>query len=100
MMRFLKMGLLLAALALWLALPAEAAATGIAGIADGATAYRVLVFSKTLGYRHDSITNGIAALRQLGLENGSGRGSPRGRNPIGASLLRLPRPTLRFSFGL
>jgi cytochrome c len=31
---------------------------------------RVLVFSKTAGYRHSSIPNGIAAIRKLGLENG------------------------------
>ena len=31
---------------------------------------RVLVFSKTSGYRHASIPNGIAAIRKLGLENG------------------------------
>jgi type 1 glutamine amidotransferase len=32
-------------------------------------AFRVLVFSKTIGYRHTSITNGIAAIRQLGVAN-------------------------------
>lgn len=32
-------------------------------------AFQVLVFSKTLGYRHDSITNGLAAIRQLGTNN-------------------------------
>src|SRR5260370_41290542 len=31
---------------------------------------RVLVFSKTAGFRHSSIPNGIAAVRKLGLENG------------------------------
>src|SRR5260370_17367025 len=31
---------------------------------------RVLVFSKTAGFRHSSIPNGIAAIRKLGLENG------------------------------
>jgi cytochrome c len=31
---------------------------------------RVLVFSKTAGYRHDSIPDGIAAIRRLGAENG------------------------------
>ena len=31
---------------------------------------RVLVFSKTAGYRHSSITNGIAAIRKLGQEHG------------------------------
>src|SRR5262249_8842480 len=31
---------------------------------------RILVFSRTLGFRHDSIPNGIAAIIQLGVENG------------------------------
>jgi len=31
---------------------------------------KVLVFSKTAGFRHDSIPDGIAAVRQLGAENG------------------------------
>ncbi|MCI0391252.1 MAG: ThuA domain-containing protein [Acidobacteria bacterium] len=31
---------------------------------------RVLIFSKTTGFRHDSITDGIAAIRQLGQQNG------------------------------
>src|SRR3954463_3378597 len=31
---------------------------------------RVLVFSKTAGYRHSSIPNGIAAVRKIGQENG------------------------------
>lgn len=64
--------LLTAALSLLIILPvaaAESAETGPVG--DGA-AFRVLVFSKTLGFRHDSITNGIAALRHLGLESGFG----------------------------
>lgn len=33
------------------------------------TDFRVLVFSKTLLYRHASITNGIAMLKKLGAEN-------------------------------
>ena len=31
---------------------------------------RVLVFSKTAGFRHSSIPNGIAAIQKLGKENG------------------------------
>lgn len=31
---------------------------------------RVLVFSKTAGFRHSSIPNGIAAIQQLGAQNG------------------------------
>lgn len=33
-------------------------------------AFRVLVFSKTAGYRHDSIPDGLAAIRALGTSNG------------------------------
>jgi type 1 glutamine amidotransferase len=33
-------------------------------------ANRVLVFSRTLGFRHDSIPDGIAAIQQLGAANG------------------------------
>src|SRR5712664_1385068 len=33
-------------------------------------AYKVLVFSATAGYRHASITNGIATIRALGTNNG------------------------------
>ena len=36
------------------------------GLGEG----RVLVFSKTAGFRHDSILDGIAAIRGLGAENG------------------------------
>ena len=36
----------------------------------GKESFQVLVFSKTLGYRHASITNGIAAIRELGSRNG------------------------------
>ena len=31
--------------------------------------YKVLVFSKTVAFRHASIPNGLAAIQQLGLEN-------------------------------
>jgi type 1 glutamine amidotransferase len=45
---------------------------GMAAQSEGAdtTPLGVLVFSKTLGYRHASITNGIAAIRELGSQNG------------------------------
>ncbi|MEU1203382.1 ThuA domain-containing protein [Streptomyces sp. NPDC005813] len=36
----------------------------------GAEGKRVLVFSKTAGFRHDSIPEGIAAVRELGTEGG------------------------------
>src|SRR5258708_38516282 len=38
--------------------------------AAAAQQLRVLVFSKTAGFRHSSIPNGIAAIRRLGQENG------------------------------
>lgn len=34
------------------------------------SAYDVLVFSETAGFRHDSIDEGIAAIKKLGRENG------------------------------
>ena len=40
-----------------------------AGTANAATPFRVLVFSKTTGFRHDSIPAGITAIRQLGQQN-------------------------------
>ena len=36
---------------------------------DGDSGFSVLVFSKTSGYRHDSIPDGIAAIEQLGADN-------------------------------
>ncbi|WP_428312931.1 ThuA domain-containing protein [Hydrocarboniphaga sp.] len=37
---------------------------------DGMDRYSVLVFSKTTGFRHDSIAQGIATIRELGDANG------------------------------
>src|SRR5262245_60412704 len=34
--------------------------------------FSILVFSKTTGYRHDSIGAGVQALRELGAEHGFG----------------------------
>src|SRR5690349_764480 len=34
------------------------------------TGFTILVFSKTTGFRHDSIPDGIAAIRTLGAEHG------------------------------
>lgn len=48
---------------------AAACATGATG-ATQAEDPRVLVFSKTAGFRHTSIEPGIAAIRRLGQENG------------------------------
>src|SRR5882762_8134491 len=39
-------------------------------VAAAAQQPRVLVFSKTTGFRHNSIPNGIAAIQKLGQENG------------------------------
>jgi type 1 glutamine amidotransferase len=50
-----------------LALAALALSASTAGAAD---AFKVLVFSKTKGYRHDSIPVGIEAIKKLGAENG------------------------------
>jgi type 1 glutamine amidotransferase len=36
---------------------------------DSETGFSVLVFSKTAGFRHDSIPDGIAAIEQLGADN-------------------------------
>lgn len=49
-----------------MALPGHAAEKRAEPTADE----RVLVFSKTAGFRHDSIPEGIAAIEQLGSENG------------------------------
>ncbi|MEV4116530.1 ThuA domain-containing protein [Nonomuraea sp. NPDC049695] len=46
-----------------------AAATMIPAIPAQAAAFKVLVFSKTAGFRHDSIPNGIQAIRDLGAAN-------------------------------
>jgi type 1 glutamine amidotransferase len=47
-----------------------AAVAGPASISAAAPLTRVLVFSKTAGFRHSSIPNGIAAIQQLGTANG------------------------------
>jgi len=49
---------------------ALALATSLAVSTAVAQQPRVLVFSKTAAYRHASIPNGIAAIKQLGLQNG------------------------------
>ncbi|HLQ59967.1 MAG TPA: ThuA domain-containing protein, partial [Gemmatimonadales bacterium] len=53
-----------------LALPLLAAISIPPPVAAAAQQPRVLVFSKTAGFRHSSIPNGIAAIRKLGQENG------------------------------
>lgn len=49
---------------------AIAAAPFTSQAGDAGAAFRVLVFSKTLGYRHASIPDGIRAIRELGSANG------------------------------
>lgn len=51
------------------ALPGNAAEPPAAS-GDGAEASQILVFSKTAGFRHDSIPDGIATIEKLGQENG------------------------------
>ncbi len=53
-----------------LALPLLAAISIPPPVAAAVQQPRVLVFSKTAGFRHSSIPNGIAAIRKLGQENG------------------------------
>jgi type 1 glutamine amidotransferase len=47
-----------------------AAGVAASGPAQAAPLTKVLVFSKTAGFRHSSIPNGIAAVQQLGAANG------------------------------
>ncbi|WP_214111320.1 ThuA domain-containing protein, partial [Acrocarpospora catenulata] len=62
-----------ATMALALVLPFLAVLPIFAAPANAATAaapdFKVLVFSKTAGFRHDSIPDGIAAIQKLGQEN-------------------------------
>lgn len=64
---------LLLALAAGVALPPSAGTAAHAPRAGtlpgGAEAYRILVFSKTTGFRHDSIAAAVAAVRNLGAQN-------------------------------
>jgi type 1 glutamine amidotransferase len=48
---------------------ALAAATLAAGLAAHAEQFKVLLFSKTAGWHHDSIYDGITAIRQLGKQH-------------------------------
>jgi type 1 glutamine amidotransferase len=60
----------LASLMLWAAAQPISAAPVNPLPSQRAGSFRVLVFSKTLGYRHASITNGIAAIQALGAQDG------------------------------
>ena len=62
--------LLAATLAMGLAVQSAGGGADSATAGGEMTPFPVLVFSRTLGYRHASITNGIVALRELGSQNG------------------------------
>ena len=47
-----------------------AAILSISGIACAQTQFEILVFSKTTGFRHASIADGIQAVQELGAEHG------------------------------
>ncbi|WP_405150185.1 ThuA domain-containing protein [Sphaerisporangium sp. NBC_01403] len=64
MRNLLRRGLTLAAAAL-----AIIAGTGTGQATAADSAYKVLVFSKTAGFRHDSIPAGVQAIRDLGAAN-------------------------------
>ena len=49
---------------------ALSAMSALPSVAAAAPSDKVLVFSKTAGFRHDSIPDGIARIKQLGTENG------------------------------
>ncbi|BBM73039.1 ThuA domain-containing protein [Rhodothermus marinus] len=65
-MRLLHLSLLLSALLLL----GACSMPGNGQPADDEPAFRVLVFSRTAGYRHDSIPDGIAAIQELGAAHG------------------------------
>ncbi|WP_030664153.1 ThuA domain-containing protein [Streptomyces rimosus] len=74
--------------------PAVASAEPVRGpeahasrLAAADPAYKVLVFSKTAGFRHSSIDGGIAALRGLGSENGFTVGATEDANAFTADNL-------------
>ena len=66
----MKDALLTFTVALWVTLQPMPAAAADSSASHSTGAFRVLVFSKTLGFRHASITNGVQALRDLGSQNG------------------------------
>ena len=77
------------------AAPAVSAAPAPASAGRAAAApFKVLVFSKTTGYRHDSIPAGIAAIQQLGCELGHVAGDV---HQLAAACLPLAK--IRDAFG-
>jgi len=69
----LALGALVCAMALMSTSAMARVTAGAPGITAAATRdadpFRVLVFSKTAGFRHSSIDEGVAAIRKLGAEN-------------------------------
>ncbi|WP_052852950.1 ThuA domain-containing protein [Streptomyces avicenniae] len=66
--QFLRRTARVGAVAVTLAVAASGVAVAHPG--HGAETFNALVFSKTAGFRHDSITAGIAAIQDLGEQNG------------------------------
>src|SRR6476620_10594520 len=66
----MKAALLTFTVALWATVQPMPTAAADSSVSHSTAAFRVLVFSKTLGFRHASITNGVQALRELGSQNG------------------------------
>jgi len=63
--KFGKRVCLWTAMAMWMCV-----ASAAGGPATEASRFTILVFTKTAGYRHDSIPAGITAIRSLGNEHG------------------------------
>src|SRR5213594_2711326 len=55
---------------LWTAMAVWICAAAAAGRPAAASRFTILIFTKTAGFRHDSIPAGIAAIRALGNEHG------------------------------
>ena len=67
--RLRTLGRPLAAAALAVAVSASMATASTAAAQEADPAFKALVFSKTTGFRHDSIPDGIAAIQKLGQEH-------------------------------
>ena len=69
-----------------------ASSSGSSGSRAAPARFRVLVFTKTTGFRHDSIPAGIAAIRRLGREHGFSVERPRTSDdsPIATSSATTP----------
>jgi len=68
--RFVRLGRPLAAATIAVVVTAGmASSAGAAAAQEADPAFKALVFSKTTGFRHDSIPDGIAAIQKLGQEH-------------------------------